>query len=142
MSVNIPEPIPFGYALPFTVILISFISCGASESSQHFSPHTFMFGYIKDHTTATCSCDPVTFTKQRATRLGSEILKNPEDPVYPLAKEYSDVVSKHPSSQLPPDWGVRHEIDLVPDTKYCVTRQWPLPREQCEVIDAFVVKWI
>ncbi|POM77752.1 Reverse transcriptase [Phytophthora palmivora] len=45
------------------------------------------------------------FTKQRATRLGSEILKNPEDPVYPLVKEYSDV--------------------------------WPLPREKCEVIDAF-----
>ncbi|POM66436.1 Reverse transcriptase [Phytophthora palmivora] len=45
------------------------------------------------------------FTKQRATRLGSEILKNPEDPVYPLVKEYSDVVSKHPPSQLPPDRG-------------------------------------
>ncbi|POM62241.1 Pol protein, partial [Phytophthora palmivora] len=52
------------------------------------------------------------FTKQRATRLGSEILKNPEDPVYSLVKEYSDVVSKHPPSQLPPDRG-------------------------CEVIDAF-----
>ncbi|POM68728.1 Reverse transcriptase, partial [Phytophthora palmivora] len=26
------------------------------------------------------------FTKQRATRLGSEILKNPEDPLYPLVK--------------------------------------------------------
>ncbi|POM65382.1 Pol protein, partial [Phytophthora palmivora] len=77
------------------------------------------------------------FTKQRATRLGSEILKNPEDPVYPLVKEYSDVVSKHPPSQFPPDRGVRHETDLVPGTKYCVTRQWPLPREQCEVIDAF-----
>ncbi|POM61162.1 Pol protein, partial [Phytophthora palmivora] len=77
------------------------------------------------------------FTKQRATRLGSEILKNPEDPVYPLVKEYSDVVSKHPPSQLPPDRGVQHEIDLVPGTKYCVTRQWPLPREQCEVIDAY-----
>ncbi|POM81252.1 Pol protein [Phytophthora palmivora] len=58
------------------------------------------------------------FTKQRATRLGSEILKNPEDPVYPLVKEYSDVVSKHSPSQLPPDRG-------------------PLPREKCEVIDAF-----
>ncbi|POM77400.1 Pol protein, partial [Phytophthora palmivora] len=80
------------------------------------------------------------FTKQRATRLGSEILKNPEDPVYPLVKEYSDVVSKHPPSQLPPDRGVRHEIDLVSGTKYCVTRQWPLPREQCEVIDAFFTK--
>ncbi|POM76034.1 Pol protein, partial [Phytophthora palmivora] len=66
------------------------------------------------------------FTKQRATRLGFEILKNPEDPVYPLTNEYSDVVSKHPPSQLPPDRGVRHEIDLVPGTKYC-----------CELIDAF-----
>ncbi|POM71042.1 LOW QUALITY PROTEIN: Hypothetical protein PHPALM_12442 [Phytophthora palmivora] len=77
------------------------------------------------------------FTKQRATRLGSEILKNPEDPVYPLVKEYSDVVSKHPPPQLPPDRGVRHAIDLVPGTKYCDTRQWPLPREQCEDIEAF-----
>ncbi|POM76698.1 Pol protein [Phytophthora palmivora] len=57
------------------------------------------------------------FTKQYATRLGSEILKNPEVPVYPLMKEYSDVVSKHPPSQLPPDLGVRHEIDLVSGTK-------------------------
>ncbi|POM73315.1 Pol protein, partial [Phytophthora palmivora] len=47
------------------------------------------------------------FTKQRAT-LGSEILKNPEDPMYPLVQEYTDVVSKHPPSQLPPDRGVRH----------------------------------
>ncbi|KAG3122199.1 hypothetical protein PI124_g24232 [Phytophthora idaei] len=38
---------------------------------------------------------------------------------------------------LPPDRGVRHEIDLVPRTKYCVTRQWPLPKEHCDVIDAF-----
>ncbi|POM74504.1 Pol protein [Phytophthora palmivora] len=67
----------------------------------------------------------------------SSILKNPEDPVYPLVKEYSDVVSKHPPSQLPPDRGVRHEIDIVPGTKYCVTRQWPIPHEQYEVIDAF-----
>ncbi|POM64467.1 LOW QUALITY PROTEIN: Pol protein [Phytophthora palmivora] len=59
------------------------------------------------------------FTKQRATRLGSEILKSPEYPKYPLVKYFLDV------------------IDLVPGTKYCVTRQWPLPREQCEVIDAF-----
>ncbi|POM72102.1 Reverse transcriptase, partial [Phytophthora palmivora] len=29
-------------------------------------------------------------TKQRAMRLDSAILKNPEDPVYPLVKEYSD----------------------------------------------------
>ncbi|KAG3126456.1 hypothetical protein PI126_g22315 [Phytophthora idaei] len=75
--------------------------------------------------------------KRGEARLGSEILKNPKDPVYPLVKEFVDVVSKDPPSRLPPDRGVRHEIDLVPGTKYCVTRQWPLPRERCEVIDAF-----
>ncbi|POM76570.1 Pol protein [Phytophthora palmivora] len=69
------------------------------------------------------------FTLQRATRLGSEILKKPADPVYPLVKEFSDVVSKHPPSQLPPYRGIRHEIDLVPGTKYCATKQWLLPRE-------------
>ncbi|KAG4038748.1 hypothetical protein PC123_g25691 [Phytophthora cactorum] len=51
--------------------------------------------------------------------------------------EYTDVVSKNPPMGLPPDRGVRHEIDLVPGTKYCVTRQWPLPKDQCDVIDAF-----
>ncbi|KAG3057051.1 hypothetical protein PI124_g13020 [Phytophthora idaei] len=70
--------------------------------------------------------------KRRDTRLGSGALKNPKDPVYPLVKEFADVVSKDPPSQLPPDRGVRLEIDLVPGTKYCVTRQWHLPREQCE----------
>ncbi|POM68957.1 Pol protein [Phytophthora palmivora] len=39
-------------------------------------------------------------------------------------EEFSDVVSMHPPSQLPRDRGVRHEIDLVPGTKYCVTRQF------------------
>jgi hypothetical protein len=64
-------------------------------------------------------------------------LKNPSDPFYPLVKEYQDVVSNDPPTGLPPDRGVRHEIDLVPGTKYCVTRQWPLPKEPCDVIDAF-----
>ncbi|GMF63276.1 unnamed protein product [Phytophthora fragariaefolia] len=64
-------------------------------------------------------------------------LRNPSDPFYPVIREYQDVVSNEPPSGLPPDRGVRHEIDLVPGTKYCVTRQWPLPREQCDVIDAF-----
>ncbi|POM72081.1 LOW QUALITY PROTEIN: Pol protein [Phytophthora palmivora] len=45
--------------------------------------------------------------------------------------QFSVVVLKHPPSQLPPDRGVWHAIELVPGTKYCVTRQWHLPREQC-----------
>ncbi|POM62346.1 Pol protein [Phytophthora palmivora] len=69
------------------------------------------------------------------TTLG--VLKNPEDLVYPLVKEFSDVVSKNPLSQLPQDREVQHEIYLAPRTKDCVTRQWPLLRELCEVIDTF-----
>jgi hypothetical protein len=47
------------------------------------------------------------------------------------------VVSNDPPTDLPRDQGVRQEIELVPGTKYCITRQWPLPKEQCDVIDAF-----
>jgi hypothetical protein len=72
-----------------------------------------------------------------SARSGSSILTNPSDPFYPLVKEYQDVVSNDPPTGLPLDRGVRHEIDLVPGTKYCVTRQWPLPKEQCDVIDVF-----
>ncbi|GMF43601.1 unnamed protein product [Phytophthora fragariaefolia] len=76
-------------------------------------------------------------TSRRQTRYGAAILKDPSDPYYPLLKEFSDVVSDDPPSVLPPDRGVRHEIHLVPGTTYCTTRQWPLPKEQVDVIDAF-----
>ncbi|GMF14607.1 unnamed protein product [Phytophthora fragariaefolia] len=57
-------------------------------------------------------------TSKRQTRYGAAILKDPSDPYHPLLKEFSDVVSDGPPSVLPPDWGVRHEIDLVPGTNY------------------------
>ena len=75
--------------------------------------------------------------KALSARSGSAILKDPDDPYYPLVREYHDVMSKESPLWLPPDRGVRHEIDLVPGTKYCVTRQWPLPKEQCDVINEF-----
>ncbi|KAG3193349.1 hypothetical protein C6341_g230 [Phytophthora cactorum] len=75
--------------------------------------------------------------KALSARSGSAILKDPSDPFYPVLQEYTEVVSKNPPMGLPPDRGERHEIDRVPGTKYCVTRQWPLPKEQCDVIDAF-----
>ncbi|GMF39897.1 unnamed protein product [Phytophthora fragariaefolia] len=62
-------------------------------------------------------------TSRRQSRYGAAILKDPSDPYHPLLKEFSDVVSDEPPSVLPPDRGVRHEIDLVPGTKYCTTRQ-------------------
>ncbi|CEG46549.1 reverse transcriptase [Plasmopara halstedii] len=61
-------------------------------------------------------------------RRGSSIQRNPLHLYYPLVKEFQDVISKDPPSVPPLDRGVRHEIDLVPGTKYCVTRQWPLPK--------------
>ena len=72
-----------------------------------------------------------------SARSGSAFLKNPADPYSSVVKEYQDVVCHNPPSVLPPDRDVRHEIDLVPGIKYCVTRQWPLPKEQCDVIDDF-----
>ena len=70
-------------------------------------------------------------------RSGSSILKNPSDSYYPLAKVFQDVVCYNPPSVLPPDRGVRHEVDLAPGTKYCITRHWPLPKAQCDVIEEF-----
>ncbi|POM69909.1 Pol protein [Phytophthora palmivora] len=46
------------------------------------------------------------FTKPRATRLGSEILKNLEDPVYPLVNEFSDS-THHPNSRRIGEYGTR-----------------------------------
>ncbi|GMF21687.1 unnamed protein product [Phytophthora fragariaefolia] len=72
-------------------------------------------------------------TSRRQTRYDAAILKDPSGPYHPFLKEFSD----DPPSILPPDRGVRHAIELVPATKYCTTRQWPLPKEQGDVIDAF-----
>jgi len=43
-------------------------------------------------------------------------------------------------SRLPVDRGIKHEVDLEPGTKYCVTRQWPLSKEQVDYIDDFFAK--
>ncbi|KAF1334714.1 reverse transcriptase, partial [Globisporangium splendens] len=73
--------------------------------------------------------------EERFQAQGWESLK--DSPFYGLLKEYEDVFPEEVPSRLPTDKGVRHEIDLKPGTKYCVTRQWPLPREQVKVIDEF-----
>ncbi|KAG2975719.1 hypothetical protein PC121_g21902 [Phytophthora cactorum] len=40
-------------------------------------------------------------------------------------------------AEVPQDKGIQSEIDLVPGTKYCVERQWLLPRDQVKAIDDF-----
>ncbi|GMF58175.1 unnamed protein product [Phytophthora fragariaefolia] len=61
-------------------------------------------------------------------------------PLYEVLREYKDVLPDDIPAELPQDKGVQHEIDLVSGTKYCVTRQWPLPREQATTSLKVVVR--
>ncbi|KAE8958564.1 hypothetical protein PF005_g31297 [Phytophthora fragariae] len=71
--------------------------------------------------------------KERFDEQSWDSLKS--SPFYEVLREYRDVLPDDiPADQ---DKGVQHEIDLVPGTKYYVTRQWPLPREQVKAIDDF-----
>ncbi|KAG2759422.1 hypothetical protein Pcac1_g28535 [Phytophthora cactorum] len=58
-------------------------------------------------------------------------------PFYDVLREHKDVLQDEIPAELPQDKGIQHEIGLVPGTKYCVTRQWPLPRDQVKAIDDF-----
>ncbi|KAG3197275.1 hypothetical protein PC128_g6983 [Phytophthora cactorum] len=58
-------------------------------------------------------------------------------PLYDVLWEHKGVLPDEISAELPQDKGIQHEIDLVPGAKYCVTRQWPLPRDQVKAIDDF-----
>ncbi|KAG2980336.1 hypothetical protein PC121_g22928 [Phytophthora cactorum] len=51
--------------------------------------------------------------------------------------EHKDVLLDEIPAELPQDKGIQHEIDLVPGTKFGVTQQWPLPRDQVKVINDF-----
>ncbi|KAE9200098.1 hypothetical protein PF004_g19093 [Phytophthora fragariae] len=66
-----------------------------------------------------------------------QALQDSNNPVYSLAREFEDIFPEKIPAELPAERGVRHEIDLVPGSKYCVTRQWPLPRDQVQAIDDF-----
>ncbi|KAG3029577.1 hypothetical protein PC123_g4605 [Phytophthora cactorum] len=58
-------------------------------------------------------------------------------PFYDVLRDHKDVLPDEIPAELPQDKGIQHEIDLVPGTKYCVTRQCPLPRDQVKAIDDF-----
>ncbi|KAE9171087.1 hypothetical protein PF005_g27291 [Phytophthora fragariae] len=66
-----------------------------------------------------------------------EALKASGNPIYETAREFADVFPDKIPAELPADRGVRHEIDLTPGSNYCVTRQWPLPRDQVKATDDF-----
>ncbi|KAE8960614.1 hypothetical protein PR002_g30157 [Phytophthora rubi] len=73
--------------------------------------------------------------KERFDEQSWDSLKS--SPFYEVLREYRDVLPDDIPAELPQDKGVQYEIDLVPGTKYCVARQWPLPREQVKAIDDF-----
>ncbi|CEG35411.1 reverse transcriptase [Plasmopara halstedii] len=57
--------------------------------------------------------------------------------MYGLVKEYADIFLDKMPDELPSVRGIRHVIDILPGLKYCITRQWPLPKEQVIAIDEF-----
>ncbi|KAG2806712.1 hypothetical protein PC113_g24109 [Phytophthora cactorum] len=73
--------------------------------------------------------------KERFDKQSWDSLK--ASPFYDVLWEHKDVLLDEIPADLPQDKGIQHEIDLVPGTKYCVTRQWPLPRDQVKAIDDF-----
>uniref|UniRef100_A0AAV1UY20 Reverse transcriptase n=1 Tax=Peronospora matthiolae TaxID=2874970 RepID=A0AAV1UY20_9STRA len=58
-------------------------------------------------------------------------------PLHEDLVEFKDVFPETVSCELPNDKGTRHEVELKPGSKYCVMKQWPLPREQVLSIDKF-----
>ncbi|KAG2980721.1 hypothetical protein PC118_g11019 [Phytophthora cactorum] len=83
------------------------------------------------------SAEPKSARKERFAAQSWEALRKSGNPSYETAREYADIFPDKIPAELPGNRGIRHEIDLVPGSKYCVTRQWPLPRDQVKAIDEF-----
>lgn len=91
--------------------------------------------YAQLNSTATMDEDVAATKKSRFEAQGWDSLR--DNPFYDLLWEFRDVFPETVPAVLPVDKGIRHEIDLEPGSKYCVTRQWPLPRDQVKAIDDF-----
>lgn len=76
--------------------------------------------------------------EKRYKQQGWESLK--DHPAYSLLCEYKDVFPDEIPPGKPLSKGVEHAIDLEPGSTYCVTRQWPLPKDQVDYIDDFFQK--
>ncbi|ETN22017.1 hypothetical protein PPTG_02074 [Phytophthora nicotianae INRA-310] len=81
--------------------------------------------------------EPKTAREARYAAQSLAALEAAGNPVAPLVREFIDIVPDKVPAVFPPPPGVRHATDLVPGAKCCVTRQWPLPRDEVEAIDAF-----
>uniref|UniRef100_A0AAV1UZP0 Reverse transcriptase n=1 Tax=Peronospora matthiolae TaxID=2874970 RepID=A0AAV1UZP0_9STRA len=72
---------------------------------------------------------------ERYTSQSWESMKT--NPLFKNLVEFRDVFPESVPCELPEDQGSRHEIELKPGSKYCVMKQWPLPRGQVTEIDKF-----
>ena len=76
--------------------------------------------------------------KTRIERYTSQLWESLKaNPIYEDLMESRDVFPEVVPCQLPKDKGTHHKIDLKPGSKYCVMKQWPLPREQVLAIYKF-----
>ncbi|KAG2770206.1 hypothetical protein Pcac1_g18834 [Phytophthora cactorum] len=90
------------------------------------------------HAANTTESEDTLSAKTKKERFDGQSWDSPSaSPFYDVLREYKDVLPDEIPAELPQDKGIQHEIDLVPGTKYCVTRQWPLPRDQVKAIDDF-----
>ncbi|KAG2830120.1 hypothetical protein PC113_g8054 [Phytophthora cactorum] len=90
------------------------------------------------HTASTTDCEDTLSAKTKKERFDGQSWDSLKtSPFYDVLREHKDVLPDDIPVELPQDKGIQHEIDLVPGTKYCVTRQWPLPRDQVKAIDDF-----
>ncbi|KAE9211396.1 hypothetical protein PF005_g11020 [Phytophthora fragariae] len=69
------------------------------------------------------SAEPKSAREERFAAQSWESLNASGNPIYETAREFADVFLDMIPAELPADRGVRHEIDLAPGSKYCVTRQ-------------------
>ncbi|KAE9270316.1 hypothetical protein PR003_g30871, partial [Phytophthora rubi] len=83
------------------------------------------------------AAEPKSVREARFAAQSWQALQDSNNPVYSLAREFEDIFPEKIPAELSAERGVRHEIDLVPGSKYCVTPQWPLPRDQVHAIDDF-----
>ncbi|KAE9007612.1 hypothetical protein PR002_g16142 [Phytophthora rubi] len=68
------------------------------------------------------SAEPKSAREERFAAQSWESLKASGNPINETAREFADVFPDKIPAELPADRGVRHEIDLPPGSKYCVTR--------------------
>ena len=61
------------------------------------------------------------------------------NPLYKDLVEFKDEFPESVPCELPKDKDTRHEIELKPGSKYCVMKQWSLPREQVLAINQFFI---